>query len=81
MIQLNQQIKDRLEGFSDEQKEKILERAWDACCDGHFLCDYLQDVDILGVDDARDIDPWCGKYEWLRKRIEAYAVECAIEIL
>ena len=52
---------------------KIAQRAWDACCDREYLsqCDALSEV-------PDDVDPWDGKHEQLRRRVEAEAIEEAV---
>ena len=81
MIEITYKIQRQIDKFSKEEKEEILKKAWDACCDGQFLSDALETVEILGIDDARDIDPWDGRHEELRKQIERHAIQCAIESL
>lgn len=69
---IRHEVKRLMEEYGVSQQ--VAQSAWDALCDGNYLanCDTLYEI-------PDDVDPWDGKHEELRKRVEAEAIEDAIK--
>ena len=69
-IEITPRIESLLANVPQAARSEVLERAWDACCDGGVLADDYPDVNF---------DPWDGRHEEKRMEIEEDLVSAAIK--
>lgn len=65
MITLTPTINHLTKNLTCKERQKVLKAAWDACCDGEVIGDYLE---VYGIDTKCDL--WDGHNEALREGIE-----------
>lgn len=75
MITMTKEIENMISSYPKETQDKILQMAWDACCDGQWLADMACYLEISW----EDTDPWDGKHDELKTELEFEAVKELVE--